>query len=245
MILACCRLFRPKSMNALCMALCEELVAALETLDKDSSVRAIVLTGNEKAFAAGADIKEMSSKNYATVAAEDMFRKYKAIESIRKPIIAAVNGYALGGGCEIAMMCDIILAGDKAKFGQPEILIGTIPGMGGTQRLTRAVGKSRAMEWILTGRHITAKEAADAGLVSRVVESSNLEEEALKLAETIASHSQPAIISAKECVNRAFESSLQEGLLYELRAFHSTFASEDRLEGMSAFVEKRPPAWRH
>eukprot|EP00921_Rhytidocystis_pertsovi_P026007 GHVQ01041992.1.p1 GENE.GHVQ01041992.1~~GHVQ01041992.1.p1 ORF type:complete len:257 (+),score=35.74 GHVQ01041992.1:248-1018(+) len=211
----------------------------------DDRVRAVVLTGVGKAFAAGADIKEMLSKDYPTAAKTDMLSAWSVIRHIRKPIVAAVNGYALGGGCELAMMCDIIIASDVAKFGQPEVTIGTVPGMGGSQRLTRAVGKSRAMEWILTGRMIEAKEACDAGLVSRVVSADQLEAEAVKLAETIAQFSSPAVIACKECVNRSFETSLEEGLLFERRAFHSTFATADRTEGMQAFVDKRQPRWTH
>lgn len=236
---------RPKQLNALCDKLIAELNSTLRDFDEDSSVKAIVLTGSDKAFAAGADIKEMSERDYANVQRNDMLSTWQNVKSIRKPIIAAVNGFALGGGCELAMMCDIILAGDKATFGQPEVLIGTVPGAGGSQRLTRAVGKSKAMEWILTGRPFTAQEAEKAGLVSRVVPSEKLVPEAIKLAEEIASLSSPVVQVAKECVNRAFESSLNEGLLYELRQFHSTWALKDREEGMKAFTEKRKPTWEH
>ena len=236
---------RPKQLNALCDALMNELNSVLKDFDQDPAVRAIVLTGSEKAFAAGADIKEMSNRTFADVQRLDMLSTWQNVKSIKKPIIAAVNGFALGGGCELAMMCDIVLAGDKAMFGQPEVLIGTVPGAGGSQRLTRAVGKSRAMEWILTGRRFTAEEAEKAGLVSRVVPSADLLPEAIRVAEEIANLSSPVIQTAKECVNRAYESSLNEGLLYELRQFHSTWGLKDREEGMKAFVEKRKPVWRH
>jgi len=236
---------RPKQLNALCDKLMSELNSTLKEFDQDPSVRAIVLTGSDKAFAAGADIKEMSSRTFADVQHSDMLSTWQNVKSVKKPIIAAVNGFALGGGCELAMMCDIILAGDKAMFGQPEVLIGTVPGAGGSQRLTRAVGKSKAMEWVLTGRRFTAQEAEKAGLVSRVVPSENLVPEAIRLAEEIASLSSPVIQVAKECVNRAYESSLNEGLLYELRQFHSTWGLDDREEGMKAFVEKRKPVWSH
>eukprot|EP01068_Selenidium_serpulae_P011479 Selendium_serpulae@DN5668_c0_g1_i1.p1 len=236
------RLSRPKALNALCQELVEELLAELKRLDKDDSVRVIVLTGSgTKAFAAGADIKEMSQKDFAQVFRENLFECFNEMRQISKPIIAAVNGYALGGGCELAMMCDTIIAADTAKFGQPEILLGTLPGMGGTQRLTRAVGKAKAMEWILTGRQFSAEEAEKAGLVSRVVPKDKLEDEALKLAKQIAKFSLPAAAACKECVNAAFESSLTEGLQYERRMFHASFALADRVEGMKAFTEKRDP----
>ncbi len=213
--------------------------------DADNNVRSIVLTGSEKAFAGGADIKEMASKDFGQVQQTDMLSTWQNIRNIRKPIVAAVNGFALGGGCELAMMCDIIIAGDKAQFGQPEVLIGTVPGAGGSQRLTRAVGKSKAMEWALTGRRFSAIEAERAGLVSRVVPAEHLLDEAIKLAEEIASLSSPAVQITKECVNRAYESSLAEGLLYERRMFHSTWGLVDRKEGMHAFIEKRKPKWQH
>ena len=222
-----------------------ELNDTLKAFDKDDDVRAIVLTGSEKAFAAGADIKEMAGRDFATVQKDDMLSTWQNIKLTKKPIIAAVNGFALGGGCELAMMCDIILAGDKAQFGQPEVLIGTVPGAGGSQRLIRAVGKSKAMEWILTGRRFSAVEAEKAGLVSRVVPADQLVEEAVKLASEIASLSSPVIQVAKECVNRSYEGPLNEGLLYELRQFHSTWGLKDRDEGMTAFVEKRKPNWQH
>ena len=236
---------RPKQLNALCDDLMYELNDTLKAFDKDDDVRAIVLTGSEKAFAAGADIKEMAGRDFATVQKDDMLSTWQNIKLTKKPIIAAVNGFALGGGCELAMMCDIILAGDKAQFGQPEVLIGTVPGAGGSQRLIRAVGKSKAMEWILTGRRFSAVEAEKAGLVSRVVPADQLVEEAVKLASEIASLSSPVIQVAKECVNRSYEGPLNEGLLYELRQFHSTWGLKDRDEGMTAFVEKRKPNWQH
>eukprot|EP00922_Rhytidocystis_sp_ex-Travisia-forbesii_P008838 GHVS01012924.1.p1 GENE.GHVS01012924.1~~GHVS01012924.1.p1 ORF type:complete len:340 (+),score=63.23 GHVS01012924.1:164-1183(+) len=239
------RLNRPKALNALSDELRKELVASLKALDQNDKVRAIVLTGVGKAFAAGADIKQMLSRDYAQASKQDLLAAWNDIQKIRKPIVAAVNGYALGGGCELSMMCDIIIAADGAKFGQPEILLGTIPGMGGSQRLTRAVGKSRAMEWILTGRQIDAKEACEAGLVSRVVPKESLEAEAVELAAQIAQFSLPAITACKECINRSYESPLQEGLLFERRSFHSTFATADRTEGMTAFAEKRKPIWKH
>ena len=236
---------RPKQLNALCDDLMYELNDTLKAFDKDDDVRAIVLTGSEKAFAAGADIKEMAGRDFATVQKDDMLSTWQNIKLTKKPIIAAVNGFALGGGCELAMTCDIILAGDKAQFGQPEVLIGTVPGAGGSQRLIRAVGKSKAMEWILTGRRFSAVEAEKAGLVSRVVPADQLVEEAVKLASEIARLSSPLIQVAKECVNRSYEGSLNEGLLYELRQFHSTWGLKDRDEGMTAFVEKRKPNWQH
>jgi enoyl-CoA hydratase len=236
---------RPKQLNALCDALMSELNQVLGEFDGDDSVRAVVLTGSDKAFAAGADIKEMATREFAEVQRTNMLSTWQNVKLMRKPLIAAVNGFALGGGCELAMMCDIILAGDKAQFGQPEVLIGTVPGAGGSQRLTRAVGKSKAMEWVLTGKRFSALEAEKAGLVSRVVPSDKLVDEALKLAEEIASLSSPVIQVAKECVNRSYESTLSEGLLYELRVFHSTWGLEDRKEGMSAFAEKRKPSWKH
>jgi len=236
---------RPKSLNALCGELCREMILALKDLDQDDAVRAIIITGNGKHFAAGADIKEMNNLDFAQANRSNLFADWDQIQEIRKPIIAAVNGYALGGGCELALMCDIIIASKEAKFGQPEIQLGTIPGMGGSQRLVRAIGKSKAMEWVLTGRHIDAEEAERAGLVSKVVEAGSLQEEAILLAEKIANYSQPTVAAAKECVLRAMETSLNEGLLFERRVFHSTFANHDRKEGMDAFVNKRSPNWLH
>lgn len=243
--IAIIRFNRPKALNALCNELCTELVDQLKELDKDDTLRAIVVIGVGRSFAAGADIKQMVNYNFVSASREDFLHTWNQIQTIRKPLIAAVNGYALGGGCELTMMCDVVLAASSAKFSQPEILIGTIPGMGGSQRLPRIVGKSRAMEWILTGNQFTAEEACQAGLVSRVVPDESLEETAVQLAEKMARNSLPALIAAKECVNRAYESSLQEGLLYERRIFHSTFARTDRTEGMTAFSEKRQPHWSH
>eukprot|EP01102_Stenamoeba_stenopodia_P017692 TRINITY_DN637_c0_g2_i1.p1 TRINITY_DN637_c0_g2~~TRINITY_DN637_c0_g2_i1.p1 ORF type:complete len:342 (+),score=81.07 TRINITY_DN637_c0_g2_i1:75-1100(+) len=231
-------LFRPKALNALCQKLGEELVEATQKLDADASVSAIVITGSEKAFAAGADIKEMAPLSFIDTYGKGLFQNWDAILRVKKPIIAAVNGYALGGGCELAMMCDIIIAGEKATFGQPEIKLGTIPGMGGTQRLTRAVGKSKAMEYVLTGRFITAAEAEKAGLVSRVVPDDQVVKTALEVAETIATYSKPIVAMAKECVNAAYETTLTEGLKTERRVFYSTFATNDQKEGMRAFVAK-------
>ncbi len=237
---------RPKALNALCQKLTEEMTDALDRLEADDAVGAIVVTGSEKAFAAGADIKEMASKSYMDVYMEDFITAtWERVTRCRKPVIAAVSGYALGGGCELAMMCDIILAADTAKFGQPEITIGTIPGAGGTQRLTRAVGKSKAMEMILTGRMMEAEEAERSGLVARVVPADRLMDEALALGEKIASMSRPVVMLAKEAVNAAFETTLTEGIRFERRLFHSTFATEDQKEGMAAFAEKRRPAFKN
>jgi enoyl-CoA hydratase len=237
---------RPQRMNALNDALMHELGHALAGFDADPGVHVIVVTGNEKAFAAGADIGAMAEWDYQKVYGEDYItRNWDAIRSIRKPVIAAVAGYALGGGCELAMACDLILAADTAKFGQPEITIGTIPGFGGTQRLPRAVGKAKAMEWCLTGRMVAAEEAERAGLVARVVPADKLVHEALALAERIAGFSLPVVLKVKEAINRSYESSLTEGLLFERREFHTTFTLEDQKEGMRAFVEKRKPAFRN
>ncbi len=235
------RLNRPEALNALNQHLMQELVAAVTHADKDPTVRCMVLTGSEKAFAAGADVREMQTKTYAEVFAGDLFGpEAQAIARIRKPIIAAVAGYCLGGGCELAMLCDFIFAADTAKFGQPEVNLGVIAGMGGTQRLTRLIGKSKAMEMNLTGRMMDATEAERAGLVARIFPAADLINEALKAAKTIASRSALATMAAKESVNRAMESSLAEGLLFERRLFHAMFATEDRKEGMAAFLEKRP-----
>ncbi|MBL0932888.1 MAG: enoyl-CoA hydratase [Alphaproteobacteria bacterium] len=240
------RLNRPKALNALCAALITELGQALDAFEADDAIGAIVLTGSEKAFAAGADIKEMASKTYMDVYLTDFITKgWERITVCRKPIIAAVSGFALGGGCEVAMMCDFILAADTAKFGQPEITIGTIPGAGGTQRLTRFVGKSKAMEMCLTGRMMDAAEAERAGLVSRVVPAAELVDEAIKVASKIAGLSRPIVMMAKEAVNRAYETTLSEGIRFERRTFHATFATEDQKEGMAAFAEKRPPQWKN
>lgn len=236
---------RPKALNALCDELIAELNESLRAHDADDKIGAIVITGSEKSFAAGADIKEMSSRKFLDVYKNNMFATWSNITQIRKPIIAAVNGFALGGGCELAMMCDIILAGDKATFGQPEIKLGTIPGVGGTQRLTKAMGKSKAMEFILTGDFFSAEEAEKAGLVSRIIPSAKLVDEAVKMADKISSYSQPIVAMAKECVNEAYETTLTEGLHFERRLFHSTFATKDQKEGMKAFIEKTNPTWSH
>ncbi|XP_068404916.1 enoyl-CoA hydratase, mitochondrial isoform X1 [Eschrichtius robustus] len=233
------QLNRPKALNALCDGLIEELNQALQAFEEDPAVGAIVLTGGEKAFAAGADIKEMQNLTFQDCYSSKFLSHWDRLTWVKKPVIAAVNGYALGGGCELAMMCDIIYAGEKAQFGQPEILIGTIPGAGGTQRLTRAVGKSLAMEMVLTGDRISAQDAKQAGLVSKIFPVETLVEEAVKCAEKIASNSKIVTAMAKESVNAAFEMTLTEGIKLEKKLFYSTFATEDRKEGMSAFVEKR------
>uniref|UniRef100_A0A7E4VKM0 Probable enoyl-CoA hydratase, mitochondrial n=1 Tax=Panagrellus redivivus TaxID=6233 RepID=A0A7E4VKM0_PANRE len=234
---------RPKALNALCAQLMDEVEATLIDFEKDDSIGAIVITGSERAFAAGADIKEMVDRKFADVYAGQFLSNWTKVANTKKPIIAAVNGFALGGGCELAMMCDIIYAGEKALFGQPEVNIGTIPGAGGTQRLTRAVGKSLAMELCLTGDRISATEALQRGLVSKVYPASELVEKAIALGDKIAANSPLIVQMAKEGVNRAFETTLQEGLLFERRLFHTTFATNDRKEGMSAFAEKRTPKW--
>jgi len=235
------RLNRPQVLNALNATLRNELLGAVEAFDADADVGCILLTGSEKAFAAGADIKEMADQSYIDIFRADYTADYERLARVRKPIIAAVAGFALGGGCELAMMCDLIIAGDNAKFGQPEIKLGVIPGIGGTQRLTRAVGKAKAMDLILTGRMMDAAEAERSGLVARVVPAARLMEEAIKVAETIAAMSQPSLLAAKEAVNRSFETSLAEGVRFERRVFHALFATKDRKEGMAAFIEKRPP----
>ncbi|XP_058795269.1 probable enoyl-CoA hydratase, mitochondrial [Phymastichus coffea] len=232
---------RPKALNALCAQLMIEVNDAIEKFDSDESVGAIVITGQGKAFAAGADIKEMADNTYAQNIKKSFLEHWNGVAKARKPTIAAVNGYALGGGCELAMMCDIIYAGEKAKFGQPEIAIGTIPGAGGTQRLTRAVGKSKAMEIVLTGQQFSAQDAEKSGLVSKVLPDDQLVSEAVKLGEKIAAHSQVAVAMAKDSVNKAYETTLQQGLDYEKRLFWGTFALADQKEGMKAFVEKRAP----
>ena len=237
---------RPKALNALCDSLVGELGAALDELEADENVGAIVVTGSEKAFAAGADIKEMKDRDFVDVYRADFItRGWERLAQCRKPVIAAVAGYALGGGCEMAMMCDIILAADNAKFGQPEITLGVLPGAGGTQRLTRLVGKSKAMEMCLSGRMMDAAEAERSGLVARVVPAAQLMEEALKLAGRIAGMSAPIAMMVKESVNRAYETTLAEGIRFERRLFHASFATADQKEGMSAFVEKRQPAFKH
>jgi len=240
------RLNRPKQLNALNDALMNELGEALAKFDADEGIGAIVLTGNDKAFAAGADIGAMKDFRYMDVFKGDYItRNWERIKAIRKPVIAAVGGYALGGGCELAMMCDIIVAADGAKFGQPEIKLGVIPGAGGTQRLPRAVGKAKAMDLVLTGRVMDAQEAERSGLVSRVVAAEKLLDEALAIAAQISEYSLPSVMMAKEAVNRAYEAPLAEGVLFERRLFHALFGTEDQKEGMAAFVEKRKPAFRH
>ncbi len=236
---------RPQRMNALNDALAAELGHALVSFDQDAAIGSILITGNDKAFAAGADIGAMAEWSYQDVYADNYIMSWESVKHTRKPVIAAVAGYALGGGCELAMMCDIIIAADTAKFGQPEITIGTMPGMGGTQRLPRAVGKAKAMDWCLTGRMVDAAEAERSGLVARVVPADELFDEALAVAAKIASFSLPVVMKVKEAVNRAYESSLAEGLLFERREFHATFALEDQKEGMRAFVEKRKPDFKH
>jgi len=237
---------RPQALNALCDALIRELGQALDGFEADPAIGAVVITGSEKAFAAGADIKEMSGKSYVDVYLSDFITDgWERISTCRKPIVAAVAGFALGGGCEIAMMCDTIIAADTAKFGQPEINLGVIPGSGGTQRLTRFVGKAKAMDMVLTGRMMDAAEAERSGLVSRIVPAAQLVEEAVKIATKIAEMSRPAALMAKEAVNRAYETTLAEGVHFERRLFHSLFSTEDQKEGMAAFVEKRKPAFKN
>ena len=236
---------RPKALNALNTTVMRELVEALKAFDADAGIGAVVVTGSEKAFAAGADIKEMQAKTYVDAYLDDLFAGWEEMGRIRKPVIAAVAGYALGGGCELAMMCDFIIAADNAKFGQPEITLGVMPGMGGSQRLTRFVGKSKAMDMCLTGRMMDAAEAERSGLVSRVVPLADLLDEALAAAQKIAAFSLPAVLMAKEAVNRAYETTLSEGLRFERRVFHAMFALEDQKEGMAAFTEKRRPDFRN
>ncbi|MGB3832303.1 MAG: enoyl-CoA hydratase [Mesorhizobium sp.] len=236
---------RPQALNALNSQVLSELLAAVKGFEADAGIGAIVLTGSDKAFAAGADIKEMQSKSYVEAYLGDFFTGWEDFTRLRKPIVAAVAGYALGGGCELAMMCDFIIAADTARFGQPEITLGVMPGMGGSQRLTRFVGKSKAMDMVLTGRMMDAAEAERAGLVSRVVPAAELLDEALKAAAKIASFSLPAVMMAKESVDRAYETTLAEGLRFERRLFHSMFALDDQKEGMAAFVEKRKPDFRN
>jgi enoyl-CoA hydratase len=239
------RLNRPEALNALNARLMGELAAALTAADANERVRCIVVTGSEKAFAAGADIREMAGRSFVDVFGADLFApEAEAILRVRKPIIAAVAGYALGGGCELAMLCDFIIAADTAKFGQPEINLGVVAGMGGTQRLTRFVGKSKSMDMHLTGRNMDAAEAERCGLVSRVVPAKSLIEEAMKAAQKIAEKSALTVMAVKEAVNRAQETSLREGLLFERRLFHALFATEDQKEGMAAFLEKRQPQFR-
>ncbi|BCG91135.1 MULTISPECIES: enoyl-CoA hydratase [unclassified Mesorhizobium] len=232
---------RPKALNALNSQILAELVSAVNGFGADPGIGAMVVTGSDKAFAAGADIKEMQAISYVDAYSQDFFVGWEEFTRARKPIIAAVAGYALGGGCELAMMCDFIIAADTAKFGQPEITLGVIPGMGGSQRLTRFVGKSKAMDMCLTGRMMDAAEAERSGLVSRVVPAGELLEEAIKAAAKIADFSLPSVMMAKEAVNRSYETTLAEGLRFERRLFHSLFALEDQKEGMAAFAEKRKP----
>jgi len=237
---------RPKAMNALNAALIGELAVALDGFEAAADIGAIVLTGSEKAFAAGADIVEMKDNTYAENYLNNFITDgWERVTTCRKPVIAAVAGYALGGGCEVAMMCDFILAADTAKFGQPEVTIGTIPGAGGTQRLTRAVGKSKAMEMCLSGRMMDAQEAERSGLVSRILAAEDLIEEAVKTAEAIAKLSLPIVMMAKEAVDSAYETTLSQGVQFERRLFHATFSTEDQKEGMAAFAEKRQPAFRN
>jgi enoyl-CoA hydratase len=234
------RLDRPQALNALNAALIGELAAAVDAFEKDAAIACLIVTGSDKAFAAGADIKEMAEKSYMDAFMGDFAAGWDALARARKPTLAAVAGFALGGGCELAMMCDLIIAADNAKFGQPEIKLGVIPGIGGTQRLTRAVGKAKAMDLCLTGRMMDAAEAERSGLVARVVPLASLMDEAVKVAETIAAMSLPVLMIAKESVNRSFETTLAEGIRFERRVFHSLFATADQKEGMAAFIAKRP-----
>ena len=237
---------RPEALNAFNRKLMDELTDAITAFEVDEDVGCLVITGSEKAFAAGADIKEMSEKSYQDVFMEDFITaNWEAASKSRKPIIAAVAGYALGGGCELALMCDFIIAGDNAKFGQPEITIGAMPGAGGTQRLARFIGKSKAMEMCLTGRMMSAEEAERCGLVSRIVPAAELREEAIKTAKQIAAFSRPIVMLTKESVDRAYETTLSEGVRFERRVFHSVFAFDDQKEGMAAFVEKRKPTFKN
>jgi enoyl-CoA hydratase len=238
------RLNRPKELNALNLELMDELVHAFRTLDADPETRCIVITGNERAFAAGADIKQMAGKTAIDMHKTDMFSKWDAIKRTKKPVIAAVSGFALGGGCELTMLCDMIVASETAQFGQPEIKIGVMPGAGGTQRLTRAIGKVRAMEMVLTGNFITAREAFAAGLINKVVAPELYLDEALNLADLVASMPPIAVQLAKEAVLKSFDTSIEDGLLFERKNFYLLFASEDQKEGMNAFVEKRAPNWQ-
>ena len=237
---------RPDALNAFNIQLMDEVTDALRKFEADDDIGCIIITGSEKAFAAGADIKEMADKTYMEAFKEDFITaNWEAASKCRKPIIAAVAGYALGGGCELAMMCDFILAADNARFGQPEITIGAMPGAGGTQRMTRFIGKSKAMEMCLTGRMMDAEEAERCGLVSRIVPKGELRDEAIKVAKQIASFSRPIVMLTKESVDRAYETTLSEGVRFERRVFHSVFATEDQKEGMAAFVEKRKPNFKH
>jgi enoyl-CoA hydratase len=236
---------RPKALNALNAALMRELASALDTFENDPAIGCVVITGSERAFAAGADIKEMQDFGFPGVYLDDFIASWERLARFRKPVVAAVAGFALGGGCEVAMMCDIIIAADNAQFGQPEIKLGVMPGAGGTQRLVREVGKSKAMDMILTGRNMGAEEAERVGLVSRVVPLADLMAETMKIAETIAGMSLPVTMMAKESINRAYETPLAEGIRFERRLFHSQFALADQKEGMSAFAGKRKPDFKH
>ena len=238
------RLNRPNALNALNAALMAEVTQAVGAFEADANIGCMLITGSEKAFAAGADIKEMADKTFIDAFGSDFAGNWDRVSRARKPVVAAVAGFALGGGCELAMQCDIVIAADTAKFGQPEIKLGVIPGIGGTQRLTRAIGKAKAMDLVLTGRMMDAAEAERSGLVARVVPAASLMDEAMKTAEAIAALSLPSVMAAKEAVNAAHESSLAEGLRLERRLFHSLFATDDQKEGMKAFVEKRKPAWK-
>jgi enoyl-CoA hydratase len=239
------RLNRPQALNALNSALIHDLTRALDAFEADAAIGCMVITGSDKAFAAGADIKEMADKTFDQAYLGDFAANWDRAATVRKPVIAAVAGFALGGGCELAMQCDLIIAADNAKFGQPEIKLGVIPGIGGTQRFTRAVGKAKAMDIMLTGRMMDVEEAERSGLVARIVPLASLVEEAVKVAETIASMSLPSVLAAKEAVNRAFETSLAEGVRFERRVFHSLFATADQKEGMAAFIAKRPPRFEN
>jgi enoyl-CoA hydratase len=239
------RLNRPQALNALNRALMNELTRALDAFEADPAIGCLVITGSDKAFAAGADIKEMADKTFTDAFLGDFAAGWHRAASIRKPVIAAVAGFALGGGCELAMQCDLIIAADNAKFGQPEIKLGIIPGIGGTQRLTRAVGKAKAMDLVLTGRMMDVQEAERSGLVARIVPLASLVDEAVKIAETIAAMSLPSVMGAKEAVNTAFETTLAEGVRFERRVFHSLFATSDQKEGMNAFIAKRPPKFEN
>lgn len=237
---------RPDALNAFNIQLMDEVTDALQKFDADKAIGCIIITGSEKAFAAGADIKEMADKTYIEAFSEDFITSnWEAASRCRTPVIAAVSGYALGGGCELAMMCDFILAADNAKFGQPEITIGAMPGAGGSQRMTRFIGKSKAMEMCLTGRMMDAEEAERCGLVSRIIPKGELKEEALRVAKQIAGFSRPIVMLTKESVDRAYETTLSEGVRFERRVFHSVFATEDQKEGMAAFIEKRKPNFKH
>jgi enoyl-CoA hydratase len=239
------RLNRPQALNALNRALMHDLTRALDAFEADAAIGCIVITGSDKAFAAGADIKEMADKTFADAFLGDFAADWDRAATVRKPVIAAVAGFALGGGCELAMQCDLIIAADNAKFGQPEIKLGVIPGIGGTQRFTRAVGKAKTMDIVLTGRMMDVQEAERSGLVARIVPLASLLDEAVKVAETIAAMSLPSVLAAKEAVNRAFETSLAEGVRFERRKFHSLFATADQKEGMAAFIAKRPPKFEN